>query len=621
MKSAVSISDRRFFRNAVATGRFSSGEYVVSRIMGKPMLNLGFPYKNQKGEVEGVIGVNLDVDFLRYVLGRMKRPPSSSYLLIDHDGVILSQGSRSRGLVGKHVNTGILKQMLEGSDGASQAGPGVDGVDQFSNVRKLYLAGERTPYLYIRAAVPVMEVMSRANRTLFINLAFFTPFMLLAFILVWILGKYSIIDRISVLLAASQRLAGGDLHARVHHRAKGGELGELGFAFDTMACALEKDLTARKVAEEALRESERVLQAISDTEPDCVSLHAKGGSLLMMNRAGVAMIEADSFHQVEGKPMLPLVAAEHRDAFKSFTKEVLQGRKGSLEYEIIGLKGRRLWIDTHAVPFCDKQGEITSLLAVTRDINRRKLAEMRIVMLNHDLAARATQLETVNKELETFSYTVSHDLRSPLTHISLCCQVMSEMSASKDIEQFQKCVADIFLSTQRMGELISSLLYFSQVSHRELIWETVNLSEIAKAIAAELQLSQPDRRANFRIAEGLLVYGDEVLLRNVLANLLENAWKYSGNEETADIEVGIAEFESNRAYFVRDNGVGFDKNQAGKLFGAFQRLHDKSEFKGDGIGLATVQRIINRHGGSIWAEGEVGKGAVFYFTLGDGGRT
>ena len=616
MKSAVSISDRRFFRNAMGTGRFSSGEYAISRIAGRPMLNFGLPYKGLGGELAGVIAVNLDLEYLKDFFERMKLPPGSSYLLIDHAGVILSRGIDPGELVGKRVATGPLRRMQQGPDSGNFTGPGVDGIERFSDYRKLFLKGERTPYLYVRVGIPVKEAIAHANQALLVNLALFAPFMVLAFVLVWIVGKHSIVNRISLLLAASQRLAGGDLQVRVHHSVTGGELGELGSAFDAMACALEKDNGARKLAEDALRESERFLQAVSDAEPDCVSLHGEDGTVLMMNRAGVAMMEADSFRQIKGQSIHPLVAAEHRDAFKNFAAEIFQGVKGSIEYEIIGFKGRRLWIDTRAVPFCNKQGEITSMLAVTRDITRRKQAETKIAMLNHDLVERASQLETANEELKTFSYTVSHDLRSPLTHIGLLCQVMTELSISCEDERLQGYLGDIFLSTQHMGELISSLLQFSQLSHRELTWDTVDLGKIARATAAGLQIDQPGREVNFTVAEGLTVYGDEVLLRNALANLLGNAWKYTSHKEKAEIEVGTAEIEAQRVYFVRDNGIGFDMIHAGKLFAAFQRLHGKNEFKGHGIGLATVQRIIERHGGRAWAEGEVDKGAIFYFTLG-----
>jgi light-regulated signal transduction histidine kinase (bacteriophytochrome) len=297
------------------------------------------------------------------------------------------------------------------------------------------------------------------------------------------------------------------------------------------------------------------------------------------------------------------------------TEDVFKGKEGSLEFEIVGLRGRRLWVDTHAVPFRDAQGEIASLLAITRDITKRKRAEMKVITLNNNLAAHAAELEVVNKELEAFSYTVSHDLRTPLTRISLCCQVIRDLTGDSHDEQWQCYLEDIFLETERMGQLITSLLDLSHIARRELIWEEVNLSEMATLAASELQLSQPERHVTFSIAEGVSAYGDSELLRVVLQNLIGNAWKYTGKKDPVLVEFGVTEVAGERAFFVRDNGIGFDMSKADKLFAPFQRLHNKNEFEGHGIGLATVQRIILRHDGRIWAEGEPGKGATFYFTL------
>jgi light-regulated signal transduction histidine kinase (bacteriophytochrome) len=167
-----------------------------------------------------------------------------------------------------------------------------------------------------------------------------------------------------------------------------------------------------------------------------------------------------------------------------------------------------------------------------------------------------------------------------------------------------------------MGELIDALLALSRVSRLELRAEHVNLSALAESIAADLRHSQPDRRAEFVIAPQLVVEGDPVLLRAMLGNLLGNAWKYTQPRATAHIELGCVDRHGETVYFVRDNGVGFDMTHASKLFGAFQRLHRQTEFSGTGIGLATVQRIVHRHGGRAWAEGEVDNGATFYFTIG-----
>jgi two-component system sensor histidine kinase/response regulator len=232
-----------------------------------------------------------------------------------------------------------------------------------------------------------------------------------------------------------------------------------------------------------------------------------------------------------------------------------------------------------------------------------------------ELNASNDQLETTVKELEAFSYTVSHDLRSPLTNIHGCCQVLLGMWSDRLDGDCLGFIRTIYGEAQRMNQLIATLLSFSRVASGELTPSVVNLSEMANAIAGGLRRSQPERRVTFLIADGITVNGDARLLMVVMENLLGNAWKYTGKKETPVIEFGTIEVAGLPACFVRDDGAGFDMTKADKLFVAFQRLHDRTEFTGFGIGLATVQRIIKRHGGRIWAEGEPGRGATFYFTL------
>jgi len=239
------------------------------------------------------------------------------------------------------------------------------------------------------------------------------------------------------------------------------------------------------------------------------------------------------------------------------------------------------------------------------------------IMLERRVQEQAEELAAANMALEAFNYTVAHDLRGPLTSISGSCQVLNELYGDKIDEQGKKVIQYINAGVLRMDSLIGALLGFSRLSHQELHREEVDLSSMAMAIAADLQLRQPERRCVFTIAEKVTCNGDPILLGAVMENLLGNAWKYSGKRESARIEFGMTEVAGNPACFVRDNGTGFDMKEVHKLFGTFQRLHDSSEFEGNGIGLATVQRIIQRHGGKVWAEGEAGKGATFYFTLGE----
>jgi len=242
----------------------------------------------------------------------------------------------------------------------------------------------------------------------------------------------------------------------------------------------------------------------------------------------------------------------------------------------------------------------------------------RIVALNRHLTARADELEVANRDLEAFSYTVSHDLRTPLTNINGYCQVILEIFGAGLEPQCREFIEVIYSETIAMNDLIKTLLDFSRLTRKELVREQTDLSELAQAAAAALQMREPRDGVDFRIAPGITALCDADLVRVVLDNLLGNAYKYTGKREQALIEFGVLPEPSGPVYFVRDNGAGFDMAQAGKLFSAFQRLHSDREFNGFGIGLATVQRVIQRHGGSVWAEGAEGKGASFYFTLPEG---
>jgi light-regulated signal transduction histidine kinase (bacteriophytochrome) len=222
-------------------------------------------------------------------------------------------------------------------------------------------------------------------------------------------------------------------------------------------------------------------------------------------------------------------------------------------------------------------------------------------------------LEAINRELEAFSYSVSHDLRAPLRSIRGFSEVLLQRYSSSLDQRGQEFLKRTCESSQQMDRLIEDLLQLSRVSRAELQHRPVNLSNLAVAIGAELRQAEPDRSVEFIVAPNLCAHADERLLRVVLENLLRNAWKFTAKQPKACIEFGFS--PERPAFFVRDNGAGFDMAYADKLFGVFQRLHSAAEFPGTGVGLATVQRIINRHGGLTWAEGAPARGATFYFSL------
>jgi light-regulated signal transduction histidine kinase (bacteriophytochrome) len=255
------------------------------------------------------------------------------------------------------------------------------------------------------------------------------------------------------------------------------------------------------------------------------------------------------------------------------------------------------------------------VLVVGNDITERKQAENKLKEAMVTLEHSAAQLKATNKELESFSYSVSHDLRSPLRSIDGFSQALLEDYTNKLDETGKDYLNRLRGASQKMGDLIDGLLKLSRLTRSEMHLEKVDLSALAEEISTRLQETHPDNRANFVIDSGLSVDGDPQMLRVLLENLLGNAWKFTRKNPRPRIEFGSTTNGAGKTFFIKDNGAGFDMAYKDKLFSAFQRLHDTADFPGTGIGLATVQRIINRHGGSIRAEGAVGKGAAFYFTL------
>ncbi len=268
--------------------------------------------------------------------------------------------------------------------------------------------------------------------------------------------------------------------------------------------------------------------------------------------------------------------------------------------------GTEFPVEISLSPLITEEGVLVS--SAIRDISDRKRTE-------GELNRQRIELEAANKELEAFSYSVSHDLRAPLRSIDGFSQALAEDYADKLDAQGENYIARVRAATQRMGLLIDDLLNLSRVTRAELHREPVNLTTIAQSVVAEFQKAEPQREVEFVLEKGIGVFGDSQLLRIALDNLLGNAWKYTSKRPRARIEFGRTVCNGSLAYFVRDDGVGFDPLYSERLFGAFQRLHGGTEFPGNGVGLATVQRIVHRHGGRVWAEGAVGKGATFYFTL------
>jgi PAS domain S-box-containing protein len=366
-----------------------------------------------------------------------------------------------------------------------------------------------------------------------------------------------------------------------------------------------RDVTERKKADE-LRFR---LAAIVDSSDDAIVGNTLDGVITSWNK-GAERIFGYAAEEIVGMRTSMLLPPGNAGDEAQLTEQL---RRGELTqpFEIVCRRkdGRDIDVAVTASLIKDARGQIVGASKVARDISEQKRAALA-------LARAKDTADKANRELEAFSYSVAHDLRAPLRGIDGFSKLLIDDYADRLDAEGLHYLARVRESAQNMAHLIEDLLNLARVSKLDLRNEQVNLTSLAQGITKRLKGTQPDRHVDVALEAEITAIGDGRLLAIVLENLLANAWKFTRNRPDARIEFGSSQAGGERAFFVRDNGAGFDMAFSGRLFGVFQRLHGDAEFEGTGIGLATVQRIVQRHGGRVWADGRVGEGAAFYFTLG-----
>lgn len=385
------------------------------------------------------------------------------------------------------------------------------------------------------------------------------------------------------------------------------------------AVAAEYEEALVRAREQALllSEEEKFRRLIEAVEDYAIFLLDPQGNVSSWN-AGAERGSGWRADEILGQPYAVFFTPEDRAAGKPARELAEAAQKGALRSEDLRARkdGAQFVAEVTLTAVRDPAGDLVGFASIARDISARRRNQAAIAALNAELEERVAELAAANGELEAFSYSVSHDLRGPLRAIDGFSKILQDQYRDALDAQGQHFLSRVRAGSQRMGQLIDDLLSLARINRAEMHKGDVDLAQLAREVVDELRQKDPARAVEVVVAAALPARGDARLLRAALDNLVGNAWKFTGKSADARIEVGCERRDGVPAYFVKDNGAGFDMAYVHKLFAPFQRLHAQSEFEGTGIGLATVHRIITRHGGRLWAESTLGRGATFWFTLG-----
>jgi PAS domain S-box-containing protein len=615
----TNLRDHAELQLVLKTHDLAVGEYQEGDSVRKSNLPFGYPVLDETGQVVRVLYTSLDLTAMNAALAKVRPPEEGVIEVFDSHGHLLARNLEPSKWVGKSLPDLSAFTKTSTANESTEEMRGLDGVPRlnaFSIIRN-----SKEPSLFVSVGIPTSLAYAESNDILIRDLSILGAVSALALIAAWSYANRHILRPVRALSDTTRRLAAGDLSVQAEIHQASGELKQLARSFNEMAASLQQQRFQTEQSQQALRESERRFRQLADAMPQIVWTALPDGRLDYYNARWyefTGLPRNGTGGTTSWKQVLHPDDAEAY--FRQWAEAVRSGAAYQGEYR---LKDRRIdsyrWHLGRAVPVRDDHGQIVHWFGTFTDIDDQKLSEEQVRRLNTTLetrvADRTAELESLNKELEAFSYSVSHDLRAPLRHIGAYVTILQEESQdnlSEQGNQFLKIVSD---SARQMSALIDGLLAFSRMSRKEVCRKRIHTGELINEILREMKQDIERRNIRWHIEPLPTVFADRTMLKQVWANLLSNAVKYTRNCQTAEIRVGSRDKPREIEFYVSDNGAGFDMRHAGKLFGVFERLHPTAQFEGTGIGLANVHRIVTRHGGRVWAEAKVDKGATFYFTM------
>ncbi|NTV49128.1 MAG: response regulator [Geobacteraceae bacterium] len=594
------LNDRRYFKNAIATGRISSGEYVISKSLATPVFHFAYPYRDQSGKINGAIVVALSLEKYLATPKNSRFYEDSNILLLDHNGIILSRAVEPEKVIGKKYPEKPLLEMFAGPEEYSYKGVGSLNDERFISYRKIWLEGEATPYMYVRVGVPVKTAMANANRFMAKSVAILSAFLFGTLLLAYLIGKRSIADRISLLQHASNRIADGDRQVRVSDSVVGGELGSLAQSFDSMASKLAE-------RERAIRESEERFKALSEASFGGIIIHDKG--LILECNVGLSDLTGFSYEELIGMNGLELIAPESLDTVLANIRSGYDQR-----YEVTGLK-----TDGSRYPLAIKGKNVTYKGRDVRVIEFRDITERKWLENEKHLLEKQFQQTQKLESLGVLAGGIAHDFNNILAIIVGYCGL-----TKKNYENAEKHIPKIEQAAERAAALCSQMLAYagkasltqSQVNTWMLVDEMVTMlkTTLQQNIVIKLELG----------TDIPFIMGDASQLRQVVMNLIINAAEAIGDAEgeiyvkLAKTEISVELPEKDHLGFiipagryicfeVSDNGCGMDDDTRHKIFEPFYT----TKFTGRGLGMSAVLGIIKAHNGALQLESLPGHGTTF----------